>query len=307
VGSNPHAEHSDGDDLGDGSECESSRLGENLWETECQSDPTLTDTDGGGTHDGIEYSYSFHMDRRDPSDDFGDMDGDGVGILEELAQGTDPRTFDGPGAVNGLPDAAQIGDDITVTGDDFGPGEDVTITMFSTPILLGTATADAQGRVTFTFTVPDGVGAGTHHLELRGTESGIVKREAFEVEATPPSLRVDVAELRFSKKWPGAVVVTGGVDDALTRCPRVIIAVDGRSVVSTRTVRLLGVCVGLSSSGLVTFDLRSASFGFVGILPRGFTVDDPSVDIELTLDGEPYATTVTGELRRDRWTYRNEP
>lgn len=50
----------------------------------------------------------------------------------------------------------------------FKPGEKVTLTMHSTPTTLGVFTADANGFVTVTFTVPAGTAAGTHTLVLEG-------------------------------------------------------------------------------------------------------------------------------------------
>jgi hypothetical protein len=51
----------------------------------------------------------------------------------------------------------------------FQPGEKVTVTMHSTPVVLGTDfTANANGEVTVQFTVPAGTPAGTHTLVLNG-------------------------------------------------------------------------------------------------------------------------------------------
>jgi hypothetical protein len=68
----------------------------------------------------------------------------------------------------------------TVTGWNFEPGETVTLVMNSIRVELGTATADAQGKVTFTFAIPADAEVGTHTLTLTGTVSGSVTG-SFEV------------------------------------------------------------------------------------------------------------------------------
>jgi len=70
----------------------------------------------------------------------------------------------------------------TVTGSGFAPGELVTATMFSDPYVIGTKPADAQGNVTFTWTLPAGTAAGTHTVVLSGQQSGS-GQQAFAVAA----------------------------------------------------------------------------------------------------------------------------
>ena len=48
----------------------------------------------------------------------------------------------------------------------FQPFEVVEIWLYSTPMLLGTLTADADGVISGSFTVPSGTPAGTHHIVL---------------------------------------------------------------------------------------------------------------------------------------------
>ncbi len=66
-----------------------------------------------------------------------------------------------------------LGSPVTVTGGGFTPGERVTITLLSTPVLLGTTTADAVGRVASTVTIPADLEVGNHHIELVGVTSGV--------------------------------------------------------------------------------------------------------------------------------------
>lgn len=60
------------------------------------------------------------------------------------------------------------GDAVTATAQTFLSGAQVTWTLFSAPIVVGTSTANAAGVATITFTVPN-VPAGTHRLEATGT------------------------------------------------------------------------------------------------------------------------------------------
>ena len=53
-----------------------------------------------------------------------------------------------------------------VTG--FAPGEQVTVTLFSTPRELGTVTADASGNASITFEVLASDGAGEHRVQFSG-------------------------------------------------------------------------------------------------------------------------------------------
>lgn len=52
------------------------------------------------------------------------------------------------------------------TGGGFAPGDVVTAVAHSEPVMIGTATADAGGRVSFSWAVPAGFATGDHTLEL---------------------------------------------------------------------------------------------------------------------------------------------
>lgn len=90
------------------------------------------------------------------------------------------------------------GGTLTVEGTGFTPGEPVVATLHSTPIELGTVTADADGVATLAFTVPADLEPGDHRVELVGQRSGVVVSVAFEV------LGVDA---------PGALPATGRMTD----------------------------------------------------------------------------------------------
>jgi LPXTG-motif cell wall-anchored protein len=69
----------------------------------------------------------------------------------------------------------------------FRAGEVVTLVMHSTPVVLGTFTADAQGIVTAEFTLPAGTAAGTHTFVYEGN-LGTYFQESFEVTAATKTL-----------------------------------------------------------------------------------------------------------------------
>ena len=77
------------------------------------------------------------------------------------------------------------GGSVTVTGAGFHPGELVDATLFSTPIGLGTTTADASGRVSATFVIPADLEPGLHRIELVGRSSGV--RASVSLEVTAPA------------------------------------------------------------------------------------------------------------------------
>jgi uncharacterized repeat protein (TIGR02543 family) len=81
------------------------------------------------------------------------------------------------------------GGTITVTGKGFWPGEEVHAVLRSTPVGLGTHTADARGGLTFTATVPAGFAAGAHSVTLTGITSGRSAKAPLTVTAaaTPAS------------------------------------------------------------------------------------------------------------------------
>jgi LPXTG-motif cell wall-anchored protein len=62
-----------------------------------------------------------------------------------------------------------VGQSVTLTSKTFLAGSQVTFTMFSAPIVLGTATANSSGVATLVTAIPGGVAAGSHRVEATGT------------------------------------------------------------------------------------------------------------------------------------------
>jgi hypothetical protein len=61
------------------------------------------------------------------------------------------------------------GETVLLTAGGFAPFEEVDVTLHSTEIALGAVAADSTGIVNYSFTVPAGLPAGTHHVEFAGT------------------------------------------------------------------------------------------------------------------------------------------
>lgn len=69
-------------------------------------------------------------------------------------------------------DVLAPGDSLLVTGAGFAPGSSVDITIESTPVLLGTVTADPSGAVASTVQIPATIAAGVHTIKLTGQTVG---------------------------------------------------------------------------------------------------------------------------------------
>jgi len=81
----------------------------------------------------------------------------------------------------------------------FQPGESVTVTVYSSPLSLGTFKADANGAVPVMLTLPSGFASGSHHVQFVGAKTGTVD-VGFQVPAGNGKLVTT-----------GGFVVNGGV------------------------------------------------------------------------------------------------
>jgi hypothetical protein len=101
-------------------------------------------------------------------------------------------------------DTLRSGQQLTLRYTGFQPGERVTLVMHSTPLTLGTFTADASGVVTARFTLPASAETGAHTLTFSGSVSG--DREVpFRLAAASsgPSTAADHGQ----SSWPWLLVV----------------------------------------------------------------------------------------------------
>ena len=89
------------------------------------------------------------------------------------AGGSTTTTTAGNGSGNISVDTSQVAPNgtFTVTSSGWMPNDPVTVTFHSTPVTLGTLTANESGQVQGSFTVPPSAETGTHTVELTGTSS----------------------------------------------------------------------------------------------------------------------------------------
>jgi hypothetical protein len=85
----------------------------------------------------------------------------------------------------------EAGEQLTLTWTGFQPGEQVTVVMRSTPVTLGTFSADAAGTVVAEVELPGEAEAGSHTLTFSGPLSGDLVVLPFRLAAAEP---VAVAE-----------------------------------------------------------------------------------------------------------------
>ena len=79
-----------------------------------------------------------------------------------------------PGVLTLSTTIVRAGGSFVASGQGFEAGEDITLTLFSTPTYLGTVSADSAGAFSTVVTVPSGIPAGTHTLQAVGATSGVV-------------------------------------------------------------------------------------------------------------------------------------
>ena len=94
------------------------------------------------------------------------------------------------------------GDQVTVSGKGFAAGETVRLELRSTPVLIGTATAGANGAFTVSVRIPANAEGGAHTVVAIGGTSAITVSAALTVTALPTTA-VSVAA--------GVLASTGGV------------------------------------------------------------------------------------------------
>src|SRR5690606_23738697 len=105
------------------------------------------------------------------------------------------------------------GGQVTITADGFRPSETgISVVIYSEPTVLDrTATADANGRVTWTGTLPEGL-TGTHTLTLQGSvDRGVVLEIPTAVSAVLTGCTVTDAELVWGYKESFRSYISGSI------------------------------------------------------------------------------------------------
>ncbi|HVT75966.1 MAG TPA: carboxypeptidase-like regulatory domain-containing protein [Acidimicrobiales bacterium] len=103
----------------------------------------------------------------------------------------------------------------TVSGDGFKPGSTVTGALYSTPVLLGRVTADSNGKVALTATIPSSF-SGTHDIQLQGVDANNNVRV---LQKTITVTALSRTGSSVSSLWPAgaALVLLGGLGMFLGR------------------------------------------------------------------------------------------
>jgi hypothetical protein len=102
------------------------------------------------------------------------------------------------------------GTTLTFSGSGYRLGEQVTATVFSEPVVVGTQAVDASGSVAFSWTVPAGFAPGDHRVELSGARSGTASA-GFTVAASAiaPAPAAQVEERCVARAVNGATLDWG--------------------------------------------------------------------------------------------------
>ena len=93
------------------------------------------------------------------------------------------------------------GGTVTLSGEGFMPGATLTIQLFSTPVLLATTTADADGNYLIVVTIPPGTSPGSHEIVVSGLgPDGQIRTNtlAIEVQSAPSNTAEPGPVLRFT-------------------------------------------------------------------------------------------------------------
>lgn len=118
----------------------------------------------------------------------------------------------------------------------FLPGEEVVITMYSTPVVLATLLADTQGRVVTTVTIPADTAAGSHTIEVAGRTSGLSVRLPIQVLAAGGgTTTTTTAPPRTTTTRSGPVLAaTGTTASAMIPWAAGLVLLGGAALVLTR-------------------------------------------------------------------------
>ena len=116
-----------------------------------------------------------------------------------LGSGTTTTTTAGP-TMTLSASAGAPGSSLTVQATGFLPGSRGEVYILSDPVFLGAATADTNGVIRATVTIPSNIAAGVHSIELRGTGTNGAARvlsQPFTVTGTLPRTGIMVTGLTF--------------------------------------------------------------------------------------------------------------
>lgn len=136
------------------------------------------------------------VDAADGYDGYGGYDG-GTGFDYDRGSLTvlppaAPPAGDGPLSVE--PSVVARGQQATVTGTGFGPGEQVTVILYSSPVVLASATTGADGTLSARVTIPADTALGAHEVVAMNATSAVrparTLRASIEVVDGGPAVTV---------------------------------------------------------------------------------------------------------------------
>ncbi len=141
-----------------------------------------------------------------------------------------PPTF-GP-AVSLPSSSVGQGGYVVVAGSGYQPFEIYKVWLHSTPVLLGTLTADAQGQIRGSFKIPAGIAVGTHHIVLRDSSGVEVTSTAVSVTAMNTVAVTDTSAVSLAST--GAEVSGGWFALALVLLGALALTVSAPATAQTR-------------------------------------------------------------------------
>lgn len=115
----------------------------------------------------------------------------------------------GDGALTGVPSTSNAGTQLDVVARGFAPGAIVTFGIYSTPLVLGTSTADASGTARMTVTIPSSF-TGSHTIVATGiAPDGSERFLTSAVTVVGPTAVVDAAAAEAAAVAAAKIASTG--------------------------------------------------------------------------------------------------
>ncbi|GGK06999.1 hypothetical protein GCM10010123_40970 [Pilimelia anulata] len=94
---------------------------------------------------------------------------------------------------------AEPGEEIVLLGEGFAPYSTITVTLYSDPVVLGTAVADANGRFRKAFQIPDNLPPGDHTFVAAGVDA----------DGNPHYMKLEISVPAAGNGSTGGLPVTG--------------------------------------------------------------------------------------------------
>ena len=125
---------------------------------------------------------------------------------------------------------------VTVAAGFFTPGSNVTVTLQSDPVVLGTVVADATGNIGATYNLPVGVEAGSHTIVVTGPRLGTNVSESVSaaITVTIPAGCVSNVTVTPTTTSSGGLPVTGSDNGIFIAVGAGLLVAGGLLVMATR-------------------------------------------------------------------------